>query len=114
MGSIEIVVARVGNKRGALTAPVCPGDCESALVRAKALPREPTKRGAKVLHEASLQRITVVLGALVRPRRSTALRSAKPTGLDNLIERLQRIRQPLIQNDSSEGGDEIGRQRVQR
>jgi len=27
-------------------------------------------RGAKVLHEASLQGITVVLGALVRPKRS--------------------------------------------
>ena len=57
----------VGDKRGALTAPVWPRDCESALMRAKALPREPTKRGAKVLHEASLQRITMVLRALVRP-----------------------------------------------
>ena len=80
--------------------PVWPGGCASASMRAKALPSEPTKRGAKVLHEASLQRITVVLGALVRPRRSTAPRSAKPTGLDNLIElieRLPRIRGPLIQ-----------------
>ena len=66
--------------------PVWPGGCASASMRAKALPSEPTKRGAKVLHEASLQRIRVVLGALVRPRRSTALRSAKPTGLDNLID----------------------------
>ena len=57
----------VGDKRGALTAPVWPRDCESALMRAKALPREPTKRCAKVLHEASLQRITMVLRALVRP-----------------------------------------------
>jgi hypothetical protein len=65
--------------------PVWPGGCASASMRAKALPSEPTKRGAKVLHEASLQRIRVVLGALVRPRRSTALRSAKPTGLDNPI-----------------------------
>jgi len=43
-------------------------------------PSDLTKRGAKVLHEASPQRITVVLGVLVRPRRSTAL-DAKPTGL---------------------------------
>jgi len=60
--------------------------CASALKRAEPAPRELTRRNAKVLHEASPQRITVVLGASVRPRRSTALRSAKPTGLDNLID----------------------------
>jgi len=32
-------------------------------VAPKATPSKPTKRGAKVLHGASLQRITVVLGA---------------------------------------------------
>ena len=60
--------------------------CASALKRAEPAPRELIRRNAKVLHEASPQRITVVLGASVRPRRSTALRSAKPTGLDNLID----------------------------
>jgi len=75
--------------------------CDASM-GGKAPPSEPTKRGAKVLHEASLQRITVVLGAFMRPRRSMALRSTKPTGLDNLIEpieRLPRIRQPLVQHD---------------
>jgi hypothetical protein len=47
---------------------------------APALPTEATKPGEKVLHGVSLQRITVVLGALAGPRRSTAHRRAKPTG----------------------------------
>src|SRR5271157_2636220 len=36
-----------------------------------ARPSEAPKQGAKVLHEVSLRRITVMLRALVRPRRST-------------------------------------------
>jgi Helix-turn-helix domain len=60
--------------------------CASALKRAEPAPSELIRRSAKVLHEASPQRIKVALGASVRPRRSTALRSAKPTGLDNLID----------------------------
>jgi hypothetical protein len=85
----------------------------SPRVVPKAPPREPAKRSAKVLHGASPQRITVVLGALVMPRRSTALRGAEPTG-----------RQPYTAHAAHpttphptrllEGGDEIGRQRVQR
>jgi len=61
-------------------------------------------RGAKVLHEASLQGITVVLGALVRPRQSTAPEARSRLG-DNPTQRVRSIRHALIRHDPSEGGE---------
>jgi hypothetical protein len=55
-------------------------DFTAASSVSEALPCEPSKQNAKVLHGASPQRITVVLGALVRPRRSTAHQGTKPIG----------------------------------
>ena len=54
----------------------------------KATPNEPTRRGAKVLHGASPQRITVVLGALVTPRRSPPTEVRSRLG-ENLTQRLR-------------------------
>ena len=70
----------------------------------KALPGEPTDRCAKVLHGVSLGGITVVLGALVRPGRSTALEARSRLG-DNHTQRMRRMRQALIRHGSSEGGE---------
>jgi hypothetical protein len=64
-------------------------------MRGQAPPSDPTNLDAKVLHEASPQRITVVLGALVRTRRSTALPKREADGAHNPIGRLSRSQQSL-------------------